>query len=208
MTYWIALAITIGFLLGLGPVAFFLTGHKLRPFVKFTLRYIAVFALLLLVESLVVWLFPSFHLMLRRSAATIVGGLLRLAGADLTVAGSILSVGEEPLLFDVTVACLGGLLFWVYIGLVWAESGATLEQRVRGILAGLAVLLGFNVFRMTFSIYLEQLTGKDIHDYFYFFNMFFVLLIWAVWLRTLKPKAADSAGKWWGEGIGRVQYKV
>jgi exosortase/archaeosortase family protein len=170
-----------------GPVAYVLVGRRSRALVAFSLRYLAVFALLLLTEFVFLWAFPSVHDMLRRVAATIVGGILSLAGADASVASPVVSLGQPPLLFDVTAACLGGPLFWVYIGLVCAESTATRKERLRGILFGLVLLSAFNLFRMALGVYVDQLTGTDIHDCFYLFNMLFVLLLWGLWLRTVKP---------------------
>jgi len=66
---------------------------------------------------------------------------------------------------------------------------------MRGILIGFGILLAFNFFRITLSIYLQGLTGFNVHYLFYLFNMVFVLLVWLGWLRSLKPrKPALGAG--------------
>jgi len=96
------------------------------------------------------------------------------------------------LAFDVTAACLGGELFWTYAALVMAETSANNKQRLKGILIGLGILIVFNFFRITLSIYVEWATGFRVHTLFYFFNMVFVLLVWMRWLRTLKPKTMFS----------------
>jgi len=98
---------------------------------------------------------------------------------------------DPPLMFEVTVGCLGRVLFWVYIGLIFAESVVILRQRLFGIIAGLSVQVTFNIFRITLSIYLESQTGMQIHDYFYLFNMVFVLLVWAAWLEIMKLRNLD-----------------
>ena len=72
---------------------------------------------------------------------------------------------------------------WVYVALVLAEFRATPRQRLVGILIGLAILAVFNFLRITLSIYVEWWSGVNIHDYFYVFNMVFVLLVWWVWLK-------------------------
>jgi len=85
------------------------------------------------------------------------------------------------------------VLFWAYIALVLVEFKAMPKQRLIGIFAGLAILLAFDFFRMTLSIYLEWRTGVYVHDYFYLFNMVFVLLLWAIWLRTLRRRRVAPA---------------
>ena len=116
-----------------------------------------------------------------------------LGGAEYSLSGPIIMLQNPSYASDITVGCLGGALFWVYIALVLAVPGATWRQRLTGIGAGLAILLGFNIFRITLSIYLGWLTGVHVHDYFYVFNMVFVLLVWAGWIRTLKPRAETFA---------------
>jgi exosortase/archaeosortase family protein len=97
--------------------------------------------------------------------------------------------------FEIDVACLGGILFWSYVALVLAEPVATRRQRLLGLGAGLLVLIAFNLFRITTSIYVEGSSGVNIHDYFYFFNMAFVLCVWAIWLRIIRPKRRATAAK-------------
>ena len=158
-----------------------------QPIVVFLARFGIVFFLLLFVEFAVLYLLPSFHATMQNITARFVGGILTLAGVNHSIAGSIITLQNPYLAFDVTAACLGGELFWTYTALVLAETSASHRQRLLGILIGLGVLLAFNFFRITTSIYVEWLTGFHVHNLFYFFNMVFVLLIWAVWLRTLKP---------------------
>ena len=100
---------------------------------------------------------------------------------------------NPSLSFAITVGCLGGELFWTYVALVLTETTASNRQRILGIILGLAALLAFNFFRITLSVYLEWLTGFHAHDVFYLFNTIFVLLIWVLWLRTLKPRSTRFA---------------
>jgi exosortase/archaeosortase family protein len=97
--------------------------------------------------------------------------------------------------FNITVGCLGGELFWTYVALVVAETAASNRQRIVGIIAGLAVLLAFNFFRIILSVYLEWRIGFHVHDMFYVFSMIFVLLVWVLWLRTLKPGATTRVSR-------------
>jgi exosortase/archaeosortase family protein len=157
-------------------------------FVVFLARFGIVFFSLFVLESAVISLFPSFHATMQNLMATLVGGVFSFAGPSHTISGSTIILQNPYLAFDITTACLGGLLLWTYIALVLAEPTANNKQRVVGILIGLAILLAFNFFRIILSIYLEWRTGFRIHDLFYFFNMLFVLLIWAGWLRTLKSQ--------------------
>jgi len=159
---------------------------KVPGFFIFLARYALVFGLLLGLEVLVLWLSPALHLMLRDSVASVVGGLLHLTGTDAWVAGPVVSIGSPSLLFDVTTACLGGVLFWVYLALVLAETRASRGQRLKGMLIGLGILVAFNIFRITVSVYMEGVAGLRIHDYFYLLNMLVVLLVWAGWVRTLR----------------------
>lgn len=162
--------------------------RRRQPLSGFLVRYIAVFGTLFLIEYAFLELLPSLHATLSEFTATIVGGILGLAGIDTLVSGSMIMLQDPPLAFEVSAACLGGVLFWVYIGLIFAESGVTMRQRLVGIIAGISVLVTFNIFRITLSIYLESQTGVYVHDYFYLFNMVFVILIWVVWLKLLKLK--------------------
>jgi hypothetical protein len=61
--------------------------------------------------------------------------------------------------------------------------------------AGVVALVAFNLFRITASIYVEWSTGVNIHDYFYLFNMLFVICVWAVWLRIIRPKRQAATPK-------------
>ena len=197
MTYWFAVAITGGILAGFGLAAYVFGGRRSGSFVRFILRYLTVFLLLLLAEAGLVWLFPSVHTAMETVTAHSVAGLLKVTGTDPSATGSIISFGNPPLMFDVTVACLGGMLYWVFIGLVWAEARTTRRQRLLAILAGVALLIGFNLFRITFSVYLEWRTGAYVHDYFYALNMLFVLLLWAGWQWTLRPRPAPAVPSRW-----------
>jgi exosortase/archaeosortase family protein len=162
-------------------------GRKPSGFSRFLLRYVVAFGVLLGLEAFVLWVLPSFHEQLRDSAANIVGGILRLAGEEASVDGSLVSVGSTSAVFDITVACLGGVLFWVYLALIAGETKASGGQRLKGIVIGLALLSAFNLSRIVLSVYLEGSTGLRVHDYFYAVNMLVVLLVWAGWQRTLKP---------------------
>jgi len=175
----------------MSTIAYLVRARRVRQsFISFFIRYIAIFGALFLIEYAFLELLPSLHEALRNLTATIVGGIVGLAWMEPVVSGPLITLQDPSLAFDITVGCLGGVLFWVYIGLVFAESGITRRQRILGIAAGLSVLLAFNIFRMALSLYLQELTGVYVHDYFYFFNIVFVLLVWAVWTRTLRVKAA------------------
>jgi len=130
--------------------------RRRQPLSGFLVRYIAVFGTLFLIEYALLELLPSLHATLSNITATAVGGILGLAAIDTLVSGSMIVLQDPPLAFEVSAACLGGVLFWVYIGLVFAESGVTMRQRLVGIIAGISVLVTFNIFRITLSIYLER----------------------------------------------------
>ncbi len=167
---------------------------KAPSFFRFLARYVLVFGILLGLEVLVLWLSPALHVMLRNSVAAVVGGVLHLTGTDASVAGPIVSVGSPSLLFDVSAACLGGVLFWVYLALVSAETRATRGQRLKAVFVGLAILFAFNILRITVSVYLEGVAGLRVHDYFYLLNTLVVLLVWAGWVRTLKASPQAHRG--------------
>ena len=183
--------VAIVLVLVMSTIAYFTRARRGRQsFISFLVRYIAIFGALFLIEYAFLELLPSFHEALSHYTAAFVGGILGLAEIDPVVSGSIITLQDPSQAFEVTVGCLGGVLFWVYIGLVFAESGLTTRQRLLGIAAGLGTLVAFNIFRITVSIYLEKQTGTYVHDYFYFFNMVFVLALWAAWARLLRYKAA------------------
>ena len=182
-------------IVGFATAAYLIGARRVkRSFLGFLARYGTVFLALLLLEYALIAFFPAFHNELRNLTARLAGGILDLGGTEYYVSGPIIGLENPSLAFDISVACLGGALLWVYIALVLAAPRATSRQRLTGICAGLAILLGFNIFRITLSIYLEQATGVHVHGYFYFFNMIFVLLVWAGWLRTLKPKSPHLSG--------------
>jgi exosortase/archaeosortase family protein len=184
--------VAVVIVLVMSTIGYFIGARRVRQsFGSFLGRYIVVFGALFLIEYAFLEMLPYVHETLRNFTATVVGGILGLAGFDPLVSGPICTLQEPSLAFDVTAGCLGGVLFWVYTGLVFAESGVTWRQRLLGILAGLSMLVAFNIFRITLSIYLEARTGVYVHDYFYLFNMVFVLLVWAGWLEILKLKSPD-----------------
>ncbi len=190
------LVVFIGLIAGYGAVGYFVAARRIKqPFLRFLIRYTVVFLLLIGLEIGVAALFPSVHNTLRDATASFVGWILGLAGVKHSVDGPLITVNDPLLTFDVTMACLGGVLFWVYSGLVLAESNVTRRQRVIGLIVGLGILVVFNLFRITISIYLEWRTGVNVHNYFYLFNMLFVLLLWAAWVRTIKPGIAAPVGK-------------
>lgn len=166
-----------------------------QPFLAFLARFAIVFFLLFFLEFIVFYgLAPSVYAKLQELTATSVGGILSLAGAGHSISGSTITLQNPSLSFDITVGCLGGELFWTYVALVVAETNATNRQRILGIIIGLAVLLAFNFFRITLSVYLEWRTGFHIHDMFYLFSTIFVLLIWVIWLWTLRRGQTRFAG--------------
>jgi len=190
----VAVVIILVLAAGFGTVGYIIAAHRFRqPFIGFLVRYVVSFLFLILLETALFYLVPSFHTAMRNLTATLVGGILGWVGVSHSVSDSVITLQNPFLTFDVEVACLGGVLFWAYIALVVAEFKATRKQRLVGIFAGLAILLAFNFFRITLSIYLEWRTGVYVHDYFYLLNMVFVLLVWAGWLRTLRRRRAAPA---------------
>ena len=197
MSYWyfilglvFVIAIFFIFFASSYVIGKFVQREKKQSFARFLLRCAVFFGLLYGGEQALQMLFPSVHLLLQDSAASLVVSILHLGHADASVRGTSILLGSQPLAFEITVACLGGVLLWAYVALVFAQPGATPKQRLLGILVGLATLVAFNIFRITLSVYLQERTGVRVHDYFYWFNMLFVLLVWAGWLRTLKPRTS------------------
>jgi exosortase/archaeosortase family protein len=165
-----------------------------QPFLAFLARFAIVFFVLFLLEFVVFYgLAPSLYAKIQALTATSVGGILSLAGVSHSISGSIIMLSNPSLNFDITVGCLGGELFWTYVALVLAETTATNRQRILGIIIGLGILTLFNFVRIILSVYLEWRTGFHVHDVFYLVNTIFVLLVWVLWLRTLKPRTARVA---------------
>jgi len=170
-----------------GGLGYIIASRRIRqPLLAFFLRFAVVFLFLVVIEAAILSIWPSVHEAISNLTAALVGGTLATVGVSESVSGSIITLQDPLRLFSVDAACLGGLLFWAYIALVIAESRANAKQRIVGLLIGLAILLGFNFFRITLSIYLEWLTEVRVHDYFYVVNMIVVLIVWAGWLRLIK----------------------
>lgn len=125
--------------------------------------------------------------------ATLVGYVLYLFHINYSISGATITLQNPFLVFNIDAACLGTMLLWVYAALVLAETKASDKQRIRGILIGFVILLAFNFFRITLSIYLEWLTNIRVHDYFWYFNMVFVLVVWLGWLWSLKRRPTRLA---------------
>lgn len=184
-----ATAIAAAFAVVFAAIGYLVVARRVKSnFVIFLARFGTVFFLFSVFESALISSFPSFHATIQDLTAILVGGVLNLTSASHSISGSTIILQNPYLSFDITASCLGGLLLWTYIGLVFAEPTAIGRQKINGIFIGLAILLAFNLFRITLSIYLEWRTGFRVHDIFYFFNILFVLLIWAGWLRTLKTQ--------------------
>ena len=172
-----------------GCIGYFIVTRRIKqPMAVFLARFGIIFFVLFFLEITVLSLFPSVHTSMQNFTARLAGGILTLAGSSHSVSGSTITLQNPYLVFDVTAACLGGELFWTYTALVLAETSASNKQRLRGILIGLSILVIFNFFRIVMSIYVEWLTDFRVHTLFYFFNMIFVLLVWAGWLRIIKPR--------------------
>jgi len=187
----IALIIAI---VGFATAAYLIGARRVKSsFLGFLARYGTIFLALALIGGILELFLTGFFTEIRSLTATLVGGILSLGGVEYSLSGPIIMVQNPSFASDITVGCLGGTLFCIYIALVVAAPRATWRQRLTGIGAGLAILLGFNIFRITSSVYLGWLTGVNVHDYFYVFNMVFVLLVWAGWIRTLKPRAETLA---------------
>jgi exosortase/archaeosortase family protein len=177
-----------------GGIGYAIASRRVKqPLLAFFLRFAVVFLLLVVIEAAILSLWPSVHEAISNFTTTLVGGMLSTVGVPESVSGSIITLQDPFLVFSVDAACLGGLLFWAYIALVLAESRASAKQRIAGLFIGSAILLGFNFFRITFSIYLEWLTEVHVHDYFYIVNMIVVLIVWAGWLRITKPGTTSVA---------------
>lgn len=191
---WLVVIVIVLVLAGLGVVGYVIAARRVKqPFLAFLARYGISFLCLFFLEFALLSFLPSFHTTMRNLTATLVSRVLSLGGVSHTVSASTIMLQNPYIAFNIDVACLGGVLLWVYTALVLAESKASTKQRLVGIFAGLAILLGFNFFRIISSIYLEWATGVYVHNYFYIFNMVFVLLLWWGWLRTLGPKAGRPA---------------
>jgi len=172
-----------------GVIGYIIATKRVKqPIVVFLGRYGISLLFLVCIEVTLLSLWPSFHATMRSLMATLVGGILTLGGVSHSVSASTITLQNPHLAFSIDAACLGGILFWIYIALVVAEPKASTRQRLFGILMGSAIILVFNFFRITLSIYLEWLTGVHVHDYFYLFNIVFVLLLWVAWLWTLKSR--------------------
>jgi exosortase/archaeosortase family protein len=185
--YWLIPTVIIAGTFGI--VGYIVATRRIKqPIAVFLARFGIVFFTLFFVELAVLNVSPSFHSAVQNITAKLVGGILNLFGASHSVSGSIITLQNPYLAFDVTAACLGGELFWTYTALVLAETTVNNKQRVRGILIGLSILIIFNFFRIVMGIYVEWLTDFRVHTLFYFFNMVFVLLVWVGWLRTLRHK--------------------
>ena len=179
-----------------GAIGYIIASRRVKqPVLLFSARYGISFFLLFLLESALLSLVPSLHDSMRNLTASLVSGILDLARVSYTVSGPIITLHDPQLVFDVTVSCLGGMLFWIYIALVLAELKASPKQRLFGIIVGLVIIIVFNLFRIISSIYLEWLTSVHVHNFFYLLNMIFVLLLWAGWLWILKPKKTAFSKK-------------
>jgi exosortase/archaeosortase family protein len=188
-SWLLAIIILIVFAAAFGAIGYIIATRRIKqPIVIFLFRFGVGFFLLFFFEYAILRLLPSVHAAIQSFTATLVGGILSFAGVSHSVSGSTLSLQDPSLTFDVTVSCLGGLLFWTYAALVLAETSASNKQRLWGMLIGLSILILFNFFRITLSVYVEWRTGFSIHNLFYFSNMIVVILVWAVWLWRLKPK--------------------
>ena len=192
LTSWlVVLAIFLGFIALFGATGYYIASRRFKqPLVRFLVRYGVSFLCLIGLEMGFLWLVPSVHRTMQQLTAASVGWTLTHAGVDTSVSGSLITTNNPTVAYTIDVACLGGVLFWAYLALVMAEFKATVRQRLLGLAAGTVILVCFNLFRITISVYVDWRTGVYVHDYFYLFNMAFVLLLWAVWLRTLKPRAA------------------
>jgi exosortase/archaeosortase family protein len=172
------------------------TKRKL-PGIAFLGRYGLYLFVFLFIEFLLFIFLPSFQNMMRITLATLVGYVLSVLHVSHSISGSTIALQNPSLAFNIDAACLGTMLLWVYAALVLAEPKVSEKQKIRGVLIGLAILLGFNFIRITLSIYLQWLTDIRVHDYFWYFNMMFVLLVWLGWLWTMgrRPTRLASASR-------------
>jgi len=183
---WLLAVILVTALFGVG--GYLIASRRVKQsVVSFFGRFAAVFLLLIVVEAVVLTAAPSVHETIGHVTAVLVAGLLGAVGVTESVSGTLITLEEPFLVFSIDAACLGGLLLWAYAALVLAESKASARQRAAGILIGITILLGFNFFRIASSVYLQWLTEVRLHDYFYVINMLVVLLVWAGWVRSLRP---------------------
>ena len=180
----------------LGTVAYVLVDRRLtRSAPRFLGKFAVVCLGFLALEVSLLIFFPGLHGALRDATAQIVARLLNWGGADYHVSGAIIWLENDPIATDVSVACLGGVLFWVYFALVLAPSDPTPWQRLIGLALGVGAILLFNVLRITLSIHLQHANGLDVHDYFYLVNMVFVLLVWVGWLIVVQRRASHGQGE-------------
>ena len=106
--------ISAALIAGFATAGYFIaTRRAKRPFVRFVVRYAIVFLSLLLLEVGLLWLAPSVHSRMQHLTAVVVGWAEGLAGADNSVSGSTLSLPDRAMTFEISAACLGGILFLV-----------------------------------------------------------------------------------------------
>ncbi len=188
MVYWVASAIVGLVLIGFALIAYCLRNSKSGSLARFVFRYLLIFVFFLLFEALIIGSAPWVHETLSSMTAGVMVGTLRPLGIEASSSASLLSVQDPYLLFDISISCLGGLLLWIYIGLVWAETGLTARQRLIGIVAGVPLLIAFNFFRIFSTIYVEWAFGPQIHDLLYFLNLVFVIIAWMLWFHSIRKK--------------------
>ena len=178
----------LGFITGFAAIAYMVSSRRVtHSFIRFLLRFAVVFIAFLILNAAMSHLFPSVHIVPRDLMAKIVCAVLNLGGTDYNIMGSTIWLEDYPLVADIAEPCLGGILLWLYAALILAVPDVTHKQRILGIFFGFAIIMTFNVVRIAFSIHLEYITGAYVHDYFYYFNIAFVMLVWIGWLWLIEP---------------------
>lgn len=163
------------------------------------LRFCAIFAAILVVlfaAELTPPVQAAFVLPWTEGLARVSAGLIALFDPHVATAGKVLQSTTNGFAVSIEAGCNGIEAALILVAAILAFP-ASMKARVIGILAGLFTVQALNVVRVVSLFYLGQWSASAFEwAHLYLWQaliMLDVLIVWLVWMRSLRPAAAKAA---------------
>jgi|JFJP01.1.fsa_nt_gi exosortase/archaeosortase family protein len=161
-------------------------------------RFLGIYSILVIVGMglLELPMLDTFYQYFGIVLATLSGTIIRLVGAQVNIAGAVLSLPNGGFSIEVTTECQAIELTWLYCVAILAWTAAW-QDKLRWILLGIALIQVLNVIRLISLVYLGHWYPDHfvmIHENFYpmFFGIMVILLFlnWIIFTNSSRVQHA------------------
>lgn len=153
-----------------------------------TTKFVGKLLIAGLVFRLVLFLSPTTY-QVQAAFTSLITYVLSFTGLEVMQEG--IRIFTDNAVYIIVQDCLGWKSMAVFIGLMWASTGRTLEH-LNYILAGLGILVVGNIVRVVSTVYLAEIglfSYEIIHGVLWRWSLTLLVLgIWGFWLRNRREE--------------------